>query len=135
MLCRMAKFRPTKKLIRNVLLRLISLISRHQHLDNDAGKMARHLMNELTHLVTFLKHEGVAPTNNLAERMLRFGVLWRKRSLGTASDKGERWVERVLTLRQTCRLNSKKPYTVLKEAVTAFLFGQEPDLSWITELD
>ena len=36
--------------------------------------------------------------NNRAERALRCGVLWRKRSLGTASEKGNRWVERVAYL-------------------------------------
>jgi transposase len=38
---------------------------------------------------------------------LRYGVLWRKRSLGTASEKGNRWVERILSLRETCRLQAK----------------------------
>ena len=48
-------------------------------------------------LWVFLAHYGVEPTNNRAERALRFGVLWRKRSLGTASDKGNQWVERILS--------------------------------------
>jgi hypothetical protein len=34
----------------------------------------------------------VEATNNRAERALRFGVLWRERSGGTASEKGNRWV-------------------------------------------
>ena len=36
----------------------------------------------------FLQGAGVDPTNNHAQRMLRFGGLWRKRSLGTASEQG-----------------------------------------------
>jgi len=32
-------------------------------------------------LWTFVHVEGVKPTNNLAERLIRPGVLWRKRSL------------------------------------------------------
>jgi hypothetical protein len=62
------------------------------------------------HLWLFLKEQGVAPTNNHAERTLRFAVLWRKRSFGTRVDKGERFVERILSLRQTCRLQSKRVY-------------------------
>ena len=54
---------------------------------------------------------GVDPTNNRAERALRFGVTWRKRSLGTASDKGNRWVERILSLKETCRLQTRPTYT------------------------
>jgi hypothetical protein len=65
-------------------------------------------------------------------RALRFGVLWRKRSLGTASTKGNRWVERILSLRETCRLRAKSTYTVLVDAVTSFFRGQPPDLSWLT---
>jgi transposase len=41
---------------------------------------------------------------------LRFGVLWRKRSRGTASDKGNRWVERILSLKETCRLQARSTY-------------------------
>src|SRR5262249_47892220 len=79
----------------------------------------------------FLSQHGVEPTNNRAERALRFGVLWRKRSLGTASDKGNRWVECILSLRETCRLQATSTYTVLVEAMTSFFHGQPPDLSWI----
>ena len=51
--------------------------------ETDAGKLARQIKREIDNLWVFLDHEGVDPTNNRAERALRFGVLWRKRSLGT----------------------------------------------------
>lgn len=73
----------------------------------------------------------MAPTNNHAERMLRFAVLWRKRSLGTRSDRGERWAERILSLRQTCRLQGKRTYPVLVNAIESFFAGEHPDLAWI----
>ena len=81
----------------------------------------------------FLAQHGVEPTNNRAERALRFGVLWRKRSLGTASTKGNRWVERILSLKETCRLHARATYAVLVDAITRFFHRQQPDLSWITE--
>ncbi|MBN1304197.1 MAG: transposase [Anaerolineales bacterium] len=31
----------------------------------------------------FVDHEGIEPTNNVAERALRRAVIWRKRSFGT----------------------------------------------------
>jgi transposase len=83
-------------------------------------------------LWVFLTQCGVEPTNNRAERALCFGVLWRKRSLGTASDKGNRWVERILSLKETCRLQARATYAVLVGAVSRFFQGQPPDLSWIT---
>jgi len=63
--------------------------------------------------------------------MIRFGVLWRKRSQGTKSDKGNRWVERILSLRQTCRLHAKSSFEVLVNAFTSFFQEQKPDLTWI----
>ena len=41
-------------------------------------------------LWTFVSVEGVEPTNNFAERILRQGVLWRKGSFGTDGPKGRR---------------------------------------------
>jgi len=81
----------------------------------------------------FLVHHGVEPTNNRAERALRYGVLWRKRSLGTASDKGNHGVERILSLKETCRLHARATYTVLVDAITSVFHGQHPALSWPTE--
>jgi transposase len=78
-----------------------------------------------------MEKEGVAPTNNHAERILRFGVLWRKRSQGTASEKGNRWVERILSVRQTCRLQSRPLFPTLVDALQHYFNGTQPDLSWI----
>ena len=63
----------------------------------DAGRLARQIIREIDNLWLFLDHQGIEPTNNRAERALRYGVLWRKRSLGTQSEKGKRWVERILS--------------------------------------
>jgi transposase len=52
----------------------------------------------------FTALEGVEPTNNHAERILRLGVLWRKNSFGCHSPEGCRFVERMLTVVQTLRL-------------------------------
>ena len=40
---------------------------------------------EMDSLWVFLSQCGVELTNNQAERALRFGVLWRKRSLSTST--------------------------------------------------
>ena len=82
-------------------------------------------------LWVFLEKNGVEPTNNRAERALRFGVLWRKRSNGTQSDKGNRWVERILSLKQTCRQQALAPFPILVDAISAYFKERQPDLSWI----
>jgi transposase len=58
-------------------------------------------------------------------------VQWRKRSLGTASAKGNRWGERLLSLKETCRLQARSTYTVLVDAITYFCTGQAPHLAWL----
>jgi len=70
----------------------------------DVRNLARALFVHYAHLFTFVTHEGVEPTNNAAERALRTAVQWRNTSFGTRSDTGEREVERLLTITQTCRL-------------------------------
>ena len=97
----------------------------------DAGKLARQIIREIDNLWVFLDHEGVEPTNNRAERALRFGVLWRKRSLGTQSEKGNRWVERILSLRETCRLKAKATFPILVDCIKSYFQNKLPDLSWI----
>ena len=97
----------------------------------DAGRLARQIIREIDSLWVFLDHEGVEPTNNRAERALRFGVLWIKRSLGTQSEKGNRWVERILSLKETCRLNAKSTFPVLVDCIKSYFKNSQPDLSWI----
>jgi len=130
-LCKMAKAPPSESEWRTFYARLCRLIALYRDSDSDAGKFVRHLENEMDSLFTFLVEEGVEPTNNFAERMIRFAVLWRKRSYGTKSDKGNRWVERILSLRQTCRLQGKSTFDVLVNAMDSYFKDQQPDLEWI----
>lgn len=70
-------------------------------------------------LWTFVTTEGVEPTNNYAERLLRPAVLWRRRSFGCQSERGCRFVERILTVLQTRRLQGKNGLQYLQEAIAA----------------
>jgi transposase len=130
-LCHMAHSPPTGGEWRAWYARLCKWIDQYHDRANEAGRFARRLLREMDSLWVFLAQHGVEPTNNRAERALRFGVQWRKRSLGTASTKGNRWVERILSLKETCRLQARSTYTMLVDAVTRFFHGQQPDLSWI----
>jgi transposase len=61
------------------------------------------LLERWESLWTFVIREGVEPTNNAGERALRQAVLWRKTSLFTQSERGQRYVERMLTVKTTLR--------------------------------
>jgi transposase len=75
-------------------------------------------------LWTFVSVEGVEPTNNAGERILRPGVLWRKRSFGTDSPNGSRFVERILTVVTTLRLQKRNVLDYVTAACQATLSGQ-----------
>jgi transposase len=70
-------------------------------------------------LWTFARVEGVEPTNNHIERLLRRAVLWRKRSFGSRSEEGCRFVERILTTVQTRRLQGQSVLEFLHDALVA----------------
>ena len=69
--------------------------------------------------------EGVEPTNNAAERALRHAVLWRKGSGGTDSSRGSRFVERILSIRETCRQQGRGILGYLVECCQAHVDGKE----------
>jgi transposase len=70
-------------------------------------------------LWTFVRREGVEPTNNHAERVLRKAVLWRKKSFGCVSEGGCRFVERILTAVQTLRLQRRQVWQFLQQSIAA----------------
>lgn len=80
-----------------------------------AGK-CREIFKHRKHLWTFVERQDVEPTNNHAERVVRQGVLWRKSSFGTQSERGARYVERVLTAGATCQLQGRSVIEFMREA-------------------
>ena len=110
---------------------LMVLLSLHGHAKDDAGIMARHVFDMLENLWVFLDIGGIEPTNNRAERALRMGVLWRKRSLGTQSEKGNRWVESILSLVETCRIKGLRTFDVLYNAIKCHFENSSLCTSWI----
>lgn len=85
--------------------------------DARVAKFCENVLVVESALWTFVTHEGVEPTNNAIERLLRRAVLWRRRSFGCNSVVGCRFVERILTVVQTCRLHGKNTLEYLCQAV------------------
>lgn len=130
-LCHMAKAPPSGGEWNAWYARFCRLLDRYHERQDDAGRLTRRLQREMASLWTFLRAQGVDPTNNRAERSLRFAVMWRKGSSGTDSEAGNRWVERTLSLRQTCRQMGQATFGVLVDAVTTFFQGRQPNLAWL----
>lgn len=86
----------------------------------------RHLIKNWRRLWNFLMDPTIPATNNHAERMLRHNVLWRKLSLGTQSERGDRYVERISTVQLSCRLQGRNLLGFLGEALNCFWLGRDP---------
>ena len=84
---------------------------------------ARNLLKRWPGLWTFTHTDGVEPTNNHAERGLRGAVIYRKLSLGSQSERGERTIERLLSASITCRLRKQSLFAYLTQALAAHARG------------
>lgn len=74
-------------------------------------------------LWAFVDREGVEPTNNHAEQELRAFVLWRKRSFGTQSERGNRFAESLMTVTHTARKQGKNVLAFLTACCQSRLDG------------
>lgn len=89
----------------------------------------RDILDDEFSLWTFIRTEGVEPTNNAAERALRHAVLWRKCSGGTDSEAGSRFVEHLLSVVATCRQQGRNVLTTLTNCLQLHQTGkQSPSL-------
>ena len=85
--------------------------------------IARNLLKAWPALWTFAAHDGVQPTNNHAERSLRGAVIYRKLSLGSQSERGERRIERLLSASITCRLQHRSMFDYMADLLAAHARG------------
>ena len=84
----------------------------------------RRLLRHQDMLWTFTRFAGVTPTHNAVERALRHGVIWRKLCYGTASERGSRFVERLLTVIATSRQQGHDVLDFLSAALHAYRHGE-----------
>lgn len=64
---------PGEKQWTDFYSRLMLLMLLFEGANDDAGKLARRVLGDMDSLWVFLEENGVEPTNNRAERALRFG--------------------------------------------------------------
>lgn len=88
------------------------------------GKTCSKILKLELPLWTFSQIEGVEPTNNQAERTLRRAVLWRRKSFGTQSELGSRFVERILTVVTTLRQQRRSVLDYLRRVCASGAAGE-----------
>lgn len=92
------------------------------------AKICEILLEDFEKLWTFTRISGMEPTNNMAERDLRKLVVWRRKSYGTRSDRGKKFVERVTTIAQTIRKQGGNVLHFIQQAVECFYMQTLPPL-------
>jgi transposase len=93
--------------------------------ESKTAKFCANLLKVEPALWLFLRRAGVDPTNNLAERVVRTAVLWRKIAFGRHSEAGCRFVERMLTVVGTLRLQNRPVLAFLEQSLRAHRDSQE----------
>ena len=82
-------------------------------------KVVNTIKNGKEYWFTCVLHPEIEPTNNLAERMLRAWVVFRKIIGCLRSEKGEQTTETMLSLFNTWKLRNLHPYMQLKSLLGA----------------
>lgn len=113
--------RPTlQQQLRPIRARLLGRLRRARSSgEKAAASLARELLRCRKSLWTFAFVAGVEPTNNAAERALRPAVLWRKRSFGHEGESGQAFVERMLTVVGSLRMQGREALGFLEAAIRA----------------
>jgi transposase len=82
-------------------------------------------------LWNFLDDPGLEATNNLAERSIRPFVIKRKISFGTWSDRGDRFLERMMSVIPMIIKSGKSVLETITAMIKDCLFGKAVSLSQI----
>jgi hypothetical protein len=91
--------------------------------EDSTAETCRRLIALDAALWSFVTAPGVEPTNNAAERALRHPVIWRRTSHGTQSDHGRLFVQRMLTVAETCRRQHRPVFAFVRSALVAYRTG------------
>ena len=92
---------PVRQQVETVLQRPVAA-----NIKGVSGSCADILVHKAA-LWTFIECNGVDPTNNHAEQQIRAFVMWRKRSFGTQSERGNLFAERLMTVAHTARKQNR----------------------------
>lgn len=94
--------------------------------DDRVAEFSAFLLMKGESMFTFTEVEGCPPTNNLAEQSMRKPVLWRRNCLGSQSERGCRFVERILTTVESLRAQRRDILAFLAETMSAAAQGRAP---------
>jgi transposase len=90
-----------------------------------AATLAKRFKTHGQEYFTFVLYPCIEPTNNTAERAIRFCVIDRRVTQGTRGINGQRWCERIWTTIATCAQQKKNAFDYIENAVGCY-FSNKP---------
>lgn len=89
-----------------------------------AATLAKRFKSHGEAYFTFVLYPCIDPTNNIAERAIRFCVIDRRVTQGTRGINGQRWCERIWTTLATCAQQKKNAFDYIENAVSCFFLNK-----------
>lgn len=105
------------KRLRNRLWRQLSSVLELRDRER-AQRVAKNLLKSFDMMWRFLDNATLEITNNLAERQIRKYVIYRKKNLFTWSERGNQFIERILSLFMTYKGRQQQPFEVLGSIIS-----------------
>ena len=102
----------------------ILLVARRPPLVSEAQNIAKRFRSHGDAYFTFLTAPNIEPTNNGAERQIRFLAIDRKITQGTRGESGRQWCERIWTVLATCAQQHRSAFEFLYHSIIAHFTGQ-----------
>lgn len=85
-----------------------------------AQRVTKNLLRDFDMMWRFLDNDALEITNNLAERQIRKYVIYRKKNLFTWSERGNQFIERMLSLFMTCKGRQQQAFATLQSLIAQF---------------
>jgi transposase len=102
--------------IQKKLLHYLKRVSCLQECEQ-ARRVAGNILKSFDMMWLFVENSEIEPTNNFAERQIKHHVKYRKNSLFTWSDRGQRFVERTKSIFATAKLQNINPFLQLNSLI------------------
>jgi len=131
----LAQMSPEAKApILHLLERVAKLETQYASLLKRFEKLKIRLMRNVDNMWTFLCTWGVSPANNASELSLRFLVTYRKFHLKFRQKYDKFFIERIMPLRQTRRIQKRRIFPVLIDSFLALFNRTTPDILFVSGL-
>jgi hypothetical protein len=106
--------------------------ARRTQAGGQAAVLAKRFRTHGREYFTFITQPEIDPTNNVAERAIRFCVIDRLITQGTRGLAGRQWCERIWTTLATCAQKGDRAFPFIARAVQAFFSGTKPPSLWVS---